>query len=484
LAGFAVPGELCAKRCFFLAEIYVAQSSLRTAEIAKQPPYWLDCCWFPCGISRRIFSSEMTLDLNLTKLSARFLIAAGVLVCCSLLLIVVVSRFVVGTLSDDRLLVTRDTLRVPVEYFPGSARLNARLAAAELAEGDRDLASAESYAARAVSLSPNDYRFRLTLASAQEANGNRAAAEESLRAALTLAPNYWDVHYRLGNLLVRQGRLEAITELRTAVAANHELLPVTLDLIWRVSRGDAGAVRAISGNAASARLTLAQFLLKVERPVEAAEVFGSIDRSDKLASAKESAAVLNALTAAGKLEVARSLWSELAGRDDQSMIISNGSFESDILRDFSQFDWSFARSEYATLAIDAATARTGSRSLRIEFAGRDTTRLDNEIKQLVPVRPGARYTLECYFKSSGFESPEGPRVVVTDSASANWVAASEPLARGSRDWQRLTVDFVAPQSVNNRAPGVFVSIKRKPRFSYDDPTRGTLWFDDFSIKEQ
>jgi len=31
---------------------------------------------------------------------------------------------------------------------------------------------------------------------------------------------------------------------------------------------------------------------------------------------------------------------------------------------------------------------------------------------------------------------------------------------------------------------VLISIKRKPKFSYDEPTRGTVWFDDFSLKEQ
>lgn len=427
----------------------------------------------------------MTLDVKLTKLSARFALAVVALVFCSFLAIVIVSRFVVGTLADERLLVTRDMLRVPVEYFPGSARLNARLAAAELAEGDRDLASAELCAARAVSLSPNDYRFRLMLASTQEANGDRAAAEESLLTARRLAPNYWDVHYRLGNLLVREGKLdESLEELRMAVAANNELLPGTLDLLWRVSNGDAGAVRAVSGSASSARLMLAQFLLKVSRPAEAAEVFGSIDRSDRVSSAKESAAFLNSLIGAGKFESARKLWGDLAGRGDQPALISNNSFESDILRDFSQFDWSFGHSEYARLAIDAATARTGSRSLRIEFMGRDTTRLDEEIKQLVPVRPGARYTLACFVKTSGLEGPEGPKVVVTDRASSNWIAASEPVAQGSHDWQRLTFEFIAPQISSGEMSAVVVSIKRKPRYSYDEPTRGTVWFDDFSMNEQ
>ena len=427
----------------------------------------------------------MKVDVNLTKLSARLAAAFALLAGCGFLAVVIVSRFVVGTLSDDRLLVTRDTLRVPVEYFPSSGRLNARLAASELEESDRDLQSAELYARRAVMLSPDDYRFRLTLASVQEANGDRAAAEQSLRAALALAPNYWDVHYRLGNLLVRQGKLnDSLDELRMAVGANSELLPGALDLIWRASSGDVGAVRAVTGNAASTRLTLAQFLLKASRPVEAAEIFGGIDRADRLASSKESSAFLNSLISARKLDVARALWSDLAGRDNQAAIISNGGFESDILRDFAQFDWSFARSEYARLAIDAAMARSGSRSLRIEFAGRDTTRLDDEIKQLVPVRAGARYTLECYVKTNALESPEGPKVVVSDSVSSSWMSASEPVASGSHDWQHVRMDFVAPQRAAGETSAIVVSIKRKPRFSYDDPTRGTVWFDDFSIKEQ
>jgi tetratricopeptide (TPR) repeat protein len=427
----------------------------------------------------------MLLKLNLTKLVARLALSVGALAGCSLLIAIIISRFVVGTLADDRLAVTRDMLQVPVEYFPGSARLNARLAAAELSESDPDLARAEACAQRAVNLSPYDYRFRLTLASIQEAGGGQSAAEESLKSARALAPNYWSVHYRLANLLLREGKLtQSLDEFRITVTANRELLPGILDLMWRASRGDVNAVQTASGSDPKAKLTLAQFLLKMSRPAEAASIFSSIDRSDLIASSPESSAFLNSLIAAGKVETARGLWSNLAGGDRQSTLIWNGGFESNIAKNPVQFDWSFGRSEYARLAIDAAVARTGSRSLRIEFTGRDTTQLDNEIKQLVVLRPGTRYSLECYAKTSGLESPEGPRVVVTDSVSPAWIAASEPVTQGSSDWQRLTVAFVAPQRASGSASTVFVSIKRKPKFSYDEPTRGTVWFDDFSMKEQ
>src|SRR5439155_43926 len=181
--------------------------------------------------------------------------------------LIIVSRFIIGTLSDDRISVTRDILQVPVEYFPGSARLNARLALAELSEGDRDLAKAESYAQQAVILSPYDYRFRLTLASIKEAGGDRSAAEDSLESAISLAPHYWSVHYRLANLLVREGKLsQSLEQFRIAVSANPELLPGTLDLLWRASRGDVNAVQTAVGSDPKAKMRLAQFLLRMSRP--------------------------------------------------------------------------------------------------------------------------------------------------------------------------------------------------------------------------
>ena len=131
----------------------------------------------------------MTLSLNLNKLGARLAVAALSLVVASLLIAVIITRFVIGTLGDDRVQATRNMLQIPVGYFPNSARLNARLASAELSEGDRDLTTAKAHAQRAVNLAPNDYRFRITLASIEETAGDRQAAQASLEAARALAPN-------------------------------------------------------------------------------------------------------------------------------------------------------------------------------------------------------------------------------------------------------------------------------------------------------
>src|SRR6185369_12415105 len=160
----------------------------------------------------------------------------------------------------------------------------------------------------------------------------------------------------------------------------------------------------------------------------------------------------------------------------------NGGFEADILKNFSQFDWTFGRSEYARLSIDRSVKHGGERSLKIEFAGRDTTTLGDEIRHLVVVRPGAHYRVECYVKSDNLVTPEGPRVVVTDRSGV-WLGSSEPVAEGTSDWKPVSFTFTAP-AVADAASAVYVSVKRKPKYAYDDPTKGAVWLDDFTIKEE
>src|SRR5581483_3902452 len=119
---------------------------------------------------------------------------------------------------------------------------------------------------------------------------------------------------------------------------------------------------------------------------------------------------------------------------------------------------------------------------KIEFIGRDTTTLNEEIRQLVIVRPGAHYRIECYIKTDRLETPEGPRVVITDR-TGNWLASSEAIAEGTSDWKPISLTFVAP-AVAEGASAVYVSVKRRPKYAYDNPTKGIVWLDDFVMKEE
>ncbi len=425
----------------------------------------------------------MTINLGLQNRAARLIVLLLAVAASGLLVMLVFSRFVIGTLADERFMLDREWLLAGTSYLPDSPRLNARLAEVELFDADPDLNRADRAATRAVEQSPADYRWRLILASVKEAEGDREAAEDALREARRLAPNDRDVHYRLANVLLREGKLaSAIDEFRVAIEKNPQALPVTLDLIWRVTRGNLEAVETVAGNDPRRRLQLAQFLVRQSRIVEAATVFRTVERSARLASI-ESAQLINALIAAGNPSIARELWVSMIGEGSATgSLVYNGGFESDILKNFSQFDWTLGASEYAVVRLDRAVHHSGERALKIEFIGRDTTTLNEEIRQLVIVRPGARYRIECYIKTDRLETPEGPRVVITDR-TGNWLASSEAIAEGTSDWKPISLTFVAP-AVAEGASAVYVSVKRRPKYAYDNPTKGMVWLDDFAMKEE
>jgi hypothetical protein len=353
-----------------------------------------------------------------------------------------------------------------------------------MADDGRDISSIEQHAKRAVDLSPWDYRQRLLLATVKDAEGDRAAAEQSLRDALALAPNYTEVHWRLANLLLREGKLaKSVDEFRAAVSSNAALLPGTLDLLGRVSAGNLTVLRAGTPKDPKSQLVLAQFLLNQSRVPDAITVFAGIDRQ-LLVGMPESPAFIDSLVKQGHFEEARGLWVGLVGgayaQPGRPLpLLWNGSFESDISNSLAQFDWAIARNEYAVPGIESATTHSGGRSLRIDFTGRDTTRLDGQVKQNLVLRPGVHYRLQFYVKTERLDTPEGPRVVVTDPSN-NEIVRSDPIPSGTSDWRAYAIDFTAPVT----ARSMVLAIKRVPRFVYDNPTSGTVWFDDFVLTEQ
>lgn len=426
----------------------------------------------------------MVFEIKLDKFAKWALVLVATLAVLLVLTFAALASFIVGLLTDERISPTRELLATGLNYVPNNARLLARLADAEMREPERNLELVETRAQRAVNISPWDYRRRLLLATVEEARGDRASAERTLQEAVSLAPNHTQVHWRLANLLLREGKLEdSLDHFLKATSSNPSLLPSTFDLLWRVSGGRLAVMEPLVAGDPKSAFALTKFLLNQSRAQEAIKVFTDIDRDSRLTS-PESPAFINSLIANNQMEDARRLWADIVGGDklgDGSLPrISNGGFEIDVLKGFEQFDWTIGRNDYAVASIDTGVARTGMRSLRIDFLGRDTTRLDGQARQVAVVNPGGRYRIECYVKTEKLVAPEGPRIVVADVTSSTEIASSDQIASGSGDWRRVVFDFTAPAGTR----AVVVTVKRVPKFSFDQPTRGVVWFDDFLLTDQ
>ncbi len=415
---------------------------------------------------------------------ARLLLAGLASLLSLILAYVAVSNFIVNSLLIPAVTLNFNEVEAAARYFPRSGALQALVASNELA-ADRDYEAAasraESAALRASSLTPARYDFRLLVASAREMKGDRGGAEAALREALALAPNRAETHWRMANVLVRQGKLdEASPFFSRAVGARPVLLAQTLALVWNVSSGKVEKMEAAVGDSPKGLRDLAFFLIQRGLVSEGVRVFNRIDRAHRLAS-DESGAFVSGLMSIGQLELAHGIWGDLvtSNSDDLKPLIFNGNFETDPRASLDQFDWMLAENGHFRPSLAGGTAHTGSRALRLDFKGVDTMRIEGEIRQQLLVRPGARYRLSCWVKTNALQTTEGPRLVVTNIDRVTQIASSEPIAAGTEDWREIRVEFTVPVSLAT----ILVQVKRIPKFSYDEPTRGTIWFDDLLLTE-
>lgn len=434
----------------------------------------------------------MKVTLRLSFWAARVAVMIAGLALFIALIGFALARFVTQAVASPRLPMELATIEAAANYFPNSARLQARLTAALVENGiapgeshEELAARAFTHAASAVRLAPANYEYRLLLAAAAELQGNLADAEAALREAVRLAPNDTNARWQMANLLLRLGKTEeSLGEFRTVTTADPSRLPGVCGLIWQAAGADLQALRRAVSDEPRAQLALALFLAEQSQYDAAAQVFSGVDRNARL-DAAESGRVLDAILRAKQWELAGRLWREtVAGQaaeaDREAPLFWNGDFEQTPRKGLAQFDWQISRSNYARLAISSTGAHRGRNALRLSYLGIETTRLDQEVQELIAVQPGAAYRLEYYAKTENLVTQDGPQVAILRPDNRSLIAASSTLPTGSNDWQMMTVDFVAPAD----AAAVLVAIKQTPRYSYVEPTQGVIWFDDFSLRAQ
>lgn len=123
-------------------------------------------------------------------------------------------------------------------------------------------------------------------------------------------------------------------------------------------------------------------------------------------------------------------------------------------------------------------SRKGAHSLRISFLGQENLSWAH-IYQVVPVIPGQTYQLTYWWKSRAITTDQGPFVEIY-SFDAKGLNLKGPMALGSRDWARVTVDFTTPADCH----AVVVRLRRNESLRFDNKIQGVLWVDDFVLKLQ
>ena len=270
--------------------------------------------------------------------------------------------------------------------------------------------------------------------------------ESQAREAVKLAPRDTHVRWQMANLLLRTGQIEqSLEDFREVAAAAPPRLPAVMSLVWQAANGNFDMLDRVVGQEPQARLALARFLVEQKRFDLSAQVFNRIDRESrfKLPNLGE---FFDSMLSAGQWQWSGRLWREtMAGEESGGAeLFWNGSFDRGVAKSLAQFDWQFNHSDFARLEVTEGEARTGRHALTVAYQGRDTTRLDGEVRHALCVRPGGKYRLEFFAKSEGLTTPDGPQVAILRVEDRAVIAGSAPAPAGSNEWQRMVVDFIAP----------------------------------------
>ena len=338
---------------------------------------------------------------------------------------------------------------------------------------------------KAVSLSPNDYRFWMSLGVAREQAGESDLAEKALRQAIALAPSYSYPRWHLGNLLLRRGRYdEAFAELRTAGESNpEELRPQFFNLMSQVYDTDVEALKRSAGPNAETRALFALYLLTQQKRDEGLALWESLNADDKKANKDVGDSIVSTLVNNRRFHDALAVWNELAPtpayRAEEGRI-TDGSFEELISYGPEVvFGWQVKTVPNLQIGIDPNVGHGGERSLRILFQVRTQLNAIN-VSQLIPVAPDTTYDFEYFYKTSKLQTGGPPMVQILDASTSTGLASSDPAATGENDWRRVALTF----KTSNKTEAVRLQMTRAScgEDTLMCPIFGTIWYDDFSLK--
>src|SRR6478672_2145601 len=178
---------------------------------------------------------------------------------------------------------------------------------------DQSAAALEEFE-KAVSLSPNDYRYWMSLGVAREQAAEIDGGEHALRQAIALAPSYSYPHWYLGNLLLRRGRYdEAFAELRTAGESDpSELRGQYFNLMSQVYEHDVESLKRAVGPNPETRAQFALYLVNQQKRDEGLAIWGTLNAEEKKTNKEVGDSIVSSLVNNLHFRDAVLVWNELA----------------------------------------------------------------------------------------------------------------------------------------------------------------------------
>jgi len=339
---------------------------------------------------------------------------------------------------------------------------------------------------KAVALSPNDYRYWMSLGTAYERAGEVSKGEEALKHAITLAPSYSFPHWYLGNLYLRAARYdEAFAELRTASKEDPELQSQLFGLAWSVYGDDLESMKKAVGDNAADRAAFALNLITAKHYEEGLKIWDSLSNDDKTANRNTAKDIIDTLRINFRFHDALKVWNDSVPTEYRTELehVFDGGFEKQITYGSEiVFGWQVNNNPQTQMVIDPDQSHDGRRSLKLVFEARANLEAVN-VFELVPVQPGAEYDVEWYVSTKDLVTGSAPSVDVLDPTTNGVLVSSTPTPTGTIPWTKMNLSF----KTGEKTEAVLLRVVRVSCATKDTPACpifGVVWYDDFSIQRR
>ena len=336
----------------------------------------------------------------------------------------------------------------------------------------------------AVRLNPNRATWWAELGGAYEWTGRTDDAVRAFEKARELFPRSPEINWKLGNLYLRAGRsAEALEALRRVLGSDPERGRGVFDLAWRAGFENRVILDRLIPANSKALMAYLGFLVETKRVGSAKEAWARLVAGGQRFPARAAFPYLDALIQEGESEELRRAWRIVEeqmpgsgrgltdGRDE----ITNGGFEGAMLN--GGLDWRVIPAEGVRVSIDSVKFFDVTKSLRIDFDGRQNLAYSH-VLQFVPVKPNTAYQLLAYVRGQGISSNSGPRIEIYDNGDRGRLFLSTADIRGATGWVSRSVSF----RTSGETRVLVVRVARPASTSLDGRIGGTVWIDRVSLR--
>ena len=337
----------------------------------------------------------------------------------------------------------------------------------------------------AARLSPHDAQFWADLGAAYDWAGRSKDALDAFQRAQHLFPNSPEINWRLANFYVRAGRIpDALRTLRMVLQEDGTAGRKIFTLVSNATRDRQALLEMLPPQAPV-------FFEYINFRIEKGDIAGAEEAWTRLLQLnlpfdlRAAFPYLDALIQSKEVVRLSEIWSDLAQRFPTqiprivsgSNLVTNGSFESDILN--GGLDWRVLPTEGVVVSLDSVGAFEGARALRVKFDGSRNV-IYGHVFQYLPVQPKTRYRFSGHMRVQGITTDSGPRFQVCDAYNRTKLFVSTENLVGTSGWSEQHAEFTTLADTRL----LLVRVVRPVSTKLDNQIAGTVWIDDVRLNSE